>query len=543
MTKLLQEKKGKVIILAVISLITAILSYGYVVLHPSIGIDDTEIERYVLKGWEPLFNRPTLVIPGLILKFDRLIPYLYDILGVLLIIGAALVWIYVFDKVSEHRIHLLSYCVFIIIFISSPIICETYIFYLHNGEGISFLMTAFATLSFYEFINEKKLRFLFLAVALAILSIGCYESMALVYMVTVIAICFLDKKYSNRKYSWKLFGKEVIACCFPVLSGFVFRSVISNILPKILKFDATGKIFNAHSGSLKYWFLNNPVVIAKDLVYKFIARYVISGLYFKWIIIWVILFILLLGYLIYLICKKKWIQALMITAMTIAPWLLVIYQMEMTPYRAMLGLMLWMPIAGLIIFEEILSGIKERFKTLAYWLTGFVVIVILLLQVSDSYKYYKLDYDVYQSDLAYTKSIYDYLNDNYNDIPVVFVGKYEMPDELKERAYLLYDSDRYNKISKSFNLDKTRAWYFYCDEYGYQLYDVGHVDPLSWACYADPGYGNGEVVDFCNMNGMNVQKLNNPDWEKINKNSPEAIWPESGSVVMVDEFVVVRIGK
>ena len=69
MSKLLKEKKGKEIALAVISLITAVLSYGYVILHPTIGIDDTELERYVLNGWEPLFNRPTLVIPGLVLRF------------------------------------------------------------------------------------------------------------------------------------------------------------------------------------------------------------------------------------------------------------------------------------------------------------------------------------------------------------------------------------------------------------------------------------------------------------------------------------------
>ena len=166
MSKLLKEKKGKEIALAVISLITAVLSYGYVILHPTIGIDDTELERYVLNGWEPLFNRPTLVIPGLVLRFDRYIPFLYDILGALLIVLAALVWIYVFDKVSGHKIHFLSYCLFAVIFISSPIICETYIFYLHNGEGAAFLMTAFATLAYYNYINSNKIRFLLVSLAL-----------------------------------------------------------------------------------------------------------------------------------------------------------------------------------------------------------------------------------------------------------------------------------------------------------------------------------------------------------------------------------------
>lgn len=544
MTKLLKEKKGNVIALAVISIITAILSYGYVISNPTIGIDDTELERYVLKGWEPLFNRLTLVIPGLILRFDKYIPYLYDILGVIFIVAAAIVWLYVWFTVSKKRLHFLSCCLFVILFISSPLICETYIFYLHNGEGMAFLMIAVATWGFYRFVKDKRIKYLIISSLLVITAIGCYESMALVYAVAVLTVCFLDNKYSDGKYSLGLFAREFVACIVPMFLGIVLRSVISTALPKIINFDATGKILNAHSGSLKYWFLNNPIIIAKDLIYKFIARYVISGLYFKWVIVLVVLSVLYWAYIVYLCIRKKLIGALMLVVMYAMPWVLMIYQMEMTPYRAMQGLMMWIAVAGLILVEFVLEITdKKNSRTIGNIIVGCIAIVVLTGHVSDSYRYYKLDYDVYQSDLEYVTSIYDYLNEKHIDKPVVFVGKYEMPNELKERAYFLYDTEWYNRVSEMFNLKNTKAWYYYCDDYGYQLYDVGHVDPLSWACYANPGRENGEVYDFFEMNGMEIKQTEIPDWDEINKYRPDKTWPESGSVVTLDDCVVLRIGK
>lgn len=539
-----QCNKLKAAVIVVVTAITAFFAYGYEILHPTVGIDDTEIERYVLKGWEPLFNRPTLVIPGLILRFDKYVPYVYDILGMVFMIAAACLFCYIWHYISGGRIHTVSYCLFSVLFVSSPIMCETFIFYLHNGAGVAFIFVAVATYAAYRFVFKNDKKAFALATLMIVLAIGCYESFALVYAVAVMIAFLLERIYTNEKYSFKMFALEALSCVIPIISGVVCRTLVSNILPVVLKTETEGKIINAHSGSFKYWFMNNPVIILKDLIYKFIARYIISGSYFGWVIILWILGILCTMYAAYLMIKRKWIEALMLAVMSIIPWLLVIYEMEMTPYRAMHGLMMWMAAIGLLVPEFLLILCKKkRMKLTITIIIGLFITGAGFLQIRDAFIYYKLDFDTYLEDLRYTTELNTFLQANYNNLPVVFVGKYQMPEELRKRAYFLEGTKEYNNIANSFNLGKTKAFYYYCDNYGYQLYDVAHVDPLSWAAYANPSYHNAEITDFFNMHGYNISKPENPDFDEILEKSPENIWPMEDSVVEFDEYIVVRIGE
>ena len=538
-----QVNKFQMIVIAVVTTITAFLSYGYEILHPTIGIDDTEIERYVLKGWEPLFNRPTLVIPGLILKIDHYVPYVFDIIGMLFMIIAACMFCFIWRSITKNRLHIVSYCIFAVLLISSPIMCETYIFYLHNGAGIAFILVAIATYAAYCFAVERDKKAFVVAILMVVLAIGCYESFALVYSVAATAAFLLDRLYSKEKYSLKMFVREALSGIIPVVTGVIFRSVVSNILPTILKIETEGKIINAHSGSFKYWFMNNPIIILKDLIYKFIARYFLSGAYFGWVKILWILILLCIVYIVYLLAKKKVIATLMIVLMSMIPWLLVIYEMEMTPYRAMQGLMMWMAAVGLVASEFLITFCKKkRTEITMSIIVGLFIVCVAFLQVRDSYTYYKLDFDTYQKDLRYLDELNTFLQEKYKDKPVVFVGRYQMPEELCKRAYFLKGTEEYNKIANTINLGKTKAFGYYCDDNGYQLYDVAHVDPLAWAAYANPSYQNGEIIDFFNMHGYNINKLENPDFDSIMDSAPVDIWPSEGSVVEYDEYIVVRIG-
>jgi len=125
-------------------LFTAVLSFGYLVTHEAIGIDDTAIERYLEEGLEPVMGRWVLFVINRLLQVGSFAPFVTEAVSVLLLMGSVTLWMEVFRRVLEERVEIWCYTFAACIFLSSPILSEVYTYYLHNGISLAYGFAAAA---------------------------------------------------------------------------------------------------------------------------------------------------------------------------------------------------------------------------------------------------------------------------------------------------------------------------------------------------------------------------------------------------------------
>ena len=75
----------------ILVILTAVFSYGFRVVTPSIGIDDTAVELYLQDGLEVVMGRWTVFLLNKVFHMAEYAPFLLELVGVLfLTLGATL---------------------------------------------------------------------------------------------------------------------------------------------------------------------------------------------------------------------------------------------------------------------------------------------------------------------------------------------------------------------------------------------------------------------------------------------------------------------
>lgn len=532
-----------------ISLITsmvAVITYGFFLTHASIGLDDTGIERYFIEGWAPYVGRWVLFLFNYVFDFAHFTPWFMDAIGVLLLCIASLLFCLLWYRISEKQVKTLSLVAFCLIFITHPLLGEVYIYYLHNGISFAFVLLALTGLSWWEYLSHKKSTQLIWMMVFVSLAIGCYESFALVYIVLICAIyiCAVSKGCLAKR-TVGCWIKDVALSIAVLVGSMVIRTIMYKIINAALGLEENARDMSA----IKLWFVNNPLVILKDIAYQFLLRYILNAEYIfgiKVFILTVCAFVLTI--IVIAIKKKQYKLLLWGTVMLSAPWLLAVLEMTISSYRASQALMLLIAFAWFYVFEALQQvNWKKGYRFIQISLVS-ILLIVSFRQGFELHQYFYRDYVKSEYDREYCRMLANELITEYDTSkPVIFVGQREMPKAFREYAYLETDSQEYYDLASKFNLQYTKAFQKYVHpDYGYGLYEVATSDVIAWMTWADLGDGEYEIYPYMEMLGYEfVQPTKDIRAEIVASASGDAeypVWPAKGSIVETEEYICVYLG-
>ncbi len=518
-------------------------SYGFKISHVTIGIDDTCTALYFEDGLAPAVGRWALFLINKIFHLSQFTPWLTDLAGVIFLVFSATLWSVILWRIFGKEVPKFGYAVFAAIFLSCPLISEVFVYYLHNGIGIGYGLTAMSLLSVLEALKKgtgRKAawgRTLLAAVFLTI-AIGFYESFMMVYLIggvlLFIAACMAQNDgYCTQVWRWGILGAA------PVLPAMLLRSVLIKgicaaygiFIPQNFTVKSRTGIFSAG--------LN-----AGDF-FMFLKRYFVKyGLNF---FVYLPITVLVAGTVIlFLLCmawgiRRKNFRPLLVSFLIpVLPAMMILIDGKESYYRASQ----YVPLIGAF---AVLLLVKNGQRIRPGWIKHLGILAISAFiwnQCADMNRWFYMDYVKYE----YFKTImmdvsYDLGQTFDMSKPIVFCGECPVPRVVVENSRIRFDSSKY-KILKSIGdlIDKHLIEkYNMSDGIGYVFVETPIASTIQWGITAFDGTPR-EIKNFAAMHGFDF--LIETDLQKIKQaNDLQAdmpSFPKEGYIREFEDFIIVK---
>ena len=184
--------------------------YGFRLSHPVSGVDDICAGLYFVDGLVAIIGRWPLFLLGQLFPIGHYAPFLMDLLGVFLMVAAAILWCALLQHILDRPLSTWACLVFSGAFVNFALNSEVFIYYLHNGAGLG---SCLIPLSLYLVYSDRRLdlksgkkRHVLLtmgATALLTVAIGLYESFASVFLTGLCLIVLADGLSLDRMQTTK----------------------------------------------------------------------------------------------------------------------------------------------------------------------------------------------------------------------------------------------------------------------------------------------------------------------------------------------------
>ena len=512
MKRLLQEIKWffshRLYVTAV--MLTAVCGYGFAIVQPSIGIDDTAVELYLVDGLEVVMGRWTVFLLNKIFHMAEFAPFMLELVGVLFLILGATLFCVLLKRILGESVGIIGYTVFTCVFISNPIISEVFIYYYHDGVGLGYILTALALLAFSEALDSRgKRKFLhFLKSMLWIwIAAGCYESLLILYILGLIVVIFL-RGYARRDRMDTAFVAGNLGVGALLTAGsVVLRSLIIPLLTALFGLhDVVGLenqrsltemlvLFQGRQGLENFFMLAKRfwlVYHVNAIVYLPVAVYVFSNC------------IVGAASLVLAFKRRNWWYPALFAGMLVTPFLLTVAEARVTYYRSCQ----YLPFAaavGVLLLYHVLGQLKCR-KAGQYVMAAFAV-VLVFNQASYMNKNFYTDYKKYETTRETMNKVALEIEKHYGtSMPVVFTGHYNTPYVLVEDSYVSYSSWQYRLIAAITDPVDEHLKEKYFSPYGYSFIGEANYPLIQWGLDAFDGT-NRELIRFLKMHGHAFQTV------------------------------------
>lgn len=554
--------------------LTAVFSYGFMVTHHTVGIDDTPYALYFEDGLAAIVGRWVMFLINKAAHISDFAPFLTDLAGVLIFMAGVTVWCVLLKRIFLDKIPMYGYILFACLFLSNPLISEVYTYYLHNGVAAGYLFCGVSLCFFLEGcvrFGGKKAGFdgkpflLWLGSALCLwVAMGCYESFMIVYLVGVcIALCSLrmNRGRGRREASKKCEGETceaavrvIPALCAAALIavvGIILRSVMILLVTRVfglesLRDEAVQRSLTEMAG----WLFKEGAFSELGMILKRVfVMYGVFGYAYYPIKIYVAACIcaLLVSLWRAIRCRDPWILVLAIGSIT-ASYLLVFVEGKATLYRSAQflplfcawGLLLAVFAVGRAV--EWMKGKKIRGKLgLIHLLTAAALAVVVWNQCTDMNKWFYVDYLKYEDAKNTMNQIAYELEKNFDTSkPVVFTGTYSIPKSIIGDAYVDYGSETYFKMLRLTSLVDEHLLEKFNRDYGVWVAQTPSLSVLDWGRYAFDN--DEELVRFFSMHGHELKPLlDEKEYGKAEEYSLKLpSFPEEGAIVDMGEYIIVH---
>lgn len=554
--------------------ITAVCSYGFLITHHTVGIDDTPSLLYFEEGMAAIVGRWVCFLLNKVLHLAEFAPFLTDFMGMLLFVAAVTVWCGLFYAIFGERIPRYGYRFFSCIFLSCPLISEVFVYYLHNAVALGYLLSGISLCCFLEGISRKEKRvqpFVGSAVCLWV-ALGCYESFMIVWLVGV-CLLLMAKRMCGEKTGVSASGdKSGKRGSVPVdvgiagsiaLCAMVLRSVMIAGVTEIFSLEyLQGQAVQRSVTEMISWLLEPGAAGELAMVLKRI--YVLYGVFacaYYPIFVFVLAAVIIgaAGILMGARRKDLWIPVLALASFG-AAFALALVEGKATYYRSAqfvplicaFGLLL--SVWGVSALADWIArswgagqqtaasaeGLGRRIPGLCHGLVGLALSAILWNQCVDMNRWFYVDWLKYQAAEETVSQIAYELEKNFDVTkPVAFVGSYEIPASIVQDAYVSYSSQEYTRMIKLTNwLDDVLLEKYYRPA-GVWVAQQPTLSVIEWGLGA---FGNQqELFRFFSMHGYTFQSVTEEVYLEAQQYAevlPE--FPAAGSIVDAGEYIVVN---
>lgn len=529
--------------------LTALLSYGFMITHPTVGIDDTPYAYYFQEGLAAIVGRWVLYLLNKVFSIGEFAPLVTDLAGVMIFMTAVTVWAALFRVVLGKKVPEWGYLFFAAVFLSCPLISEVYTYYLHNGVSIGYLCTG-VSLCFLRQWWEKpgKIGQFGGAACFLWIAAGCYESFMVVWLMGVLLL-LLTERYGGekRKVFRSLCMSAAVALCAVVLRGLMTAAVTGIFGLGYLKEEAVHRsvtemvswVFEPGAGAEFAMMLKRVYVMygVFALAYFPIRVFVLSAA-----------FLLLYGVCGSIRKRDGWIPVLTMGSF-IAAFLLVVIEGKTTLYRSAQFLPVICGYGALMLcfcLREVQDSPpfkgRNRLKQCCSGAVIFVQCVILWNQCTDMNRWFYVDYAKYEAAKETADRVAFELESRFAplDRPVLFTGEYQIPQGLVQAAYVPYHSETFYRMKRWTDpVDEHLLEKFYRDQ-GVWVAQTPALSVIEWGRYAFDT--DEELIRFFYMHGHELQPYlqteNYGAAEIYSQDLPK--FPQEGAIVDMGDYIIVH---
>lgn len=536
-------------IYGIVVFLAAVCAYGFQVTHVAVGIDDTAIALYFEEGLAPVMGRWTLYILNKIFHFSDFTPWMTDLIGVFFLMLAASIWCVLLYRVFYDEIPFIGYTFFAALFITCPLISEVYVYYLHNGLGVGYVLSALSLLLVQNALEKDKdirvcCRNLLTAAFLLVASIGCYESFAIVYAVGALLL-FITQRiggnssranvYRKSTWRWGLFsGIPLVAAV--LLRGFVVKlvcKVFALAVPENFTFGnyrGTFSIFSGNRSELVMYFK------------RFWVKFYLNGLVYLPITVLVLgIGILLIFSVCYGVKKRDVFLPLAAVAIPVLPALMILIEGKESYYRSCQ----YVPLVGAFGVLLLFRAGHRYLRNKVVRCVGVVLAAALLWnQCADMNRWFYVDYLKYEYFKDVMITVFrDLERDHDLSKPIIFGGACPVPYSIMEGACIEFASPQYKIIKALGDMVDPHLIEKYNESSGrgYVFAETPTFSTLQWGVTAFDDTSR-EIRNFLSMIGYEIrietdlQKIK--DVRQLSESMPH--FPRDGYIQEYEDYLIVH---
>jgi hypothetical protein len=495
-------------------IIISIVSFITLLLNPTVGIDDTSFSIYFIDGVAPVAGRWCLYLIQKIIPLSYN-PYMIEFLGILIWNLSVSLWCAVFRQISNRLGSIWGYTLFSCIMISSPILSEILVWYLHNGIFIGYGLTALAVTALLPTMTaqaQKRHRWIgvLLASLLLTIALGFYESFMIVFLMGVMMVFFMTKLEKGKSYVSTL--RSLLGMLL-ICSGasMLLRSLIISMLTRVFHLENQIGILESRGlHEFLRWFSPDHGWRAFIKVMRefFINYYINAAVYLPITVSVLAMAIFIMIGITYGMRQKSGSILLSVAAVALLPWVMPLLEGAATPYRSSQYIPLLCGFAALLLYREIQARKGIKVLKLAAILFAFF---ILYRQTYELNKWFYLDALKYEDAKDTMEAVSIKIASSCDTSkPVCVIGNYPIPQGLIQAAYSPLWSKR-TKIARFFiiGLFGEEVWNDYETPNGYAIAETPFLSVIEWGSYAFKRLDN-ELAKFCTMHGITMTADGNP---------------------------------
>lgn len=501
-------------------LISTILCYAYYLTHETVTIDSLSSDRYY-HGLLVAQGRLTATIIENYLGFEHLPIAVENIIGLICFILGATVFCIIFDK-AKPQSNVLPYTFSTCLYITFPLMNEYFMF---KGSvlttGGSILLVSF---SLYFALKIKNLIASILISSIFIFfAYSWYESFILVYIgaVFLLLILLADGKKSQKELFFNGFWLA------PTLFlGFSLEEIISNAIINICNItqdnnNAVGTAWLSSSATLKSFFY--------DFIYSFVSK---IFCYAPFTILFIFLAVAFVLMILQTKSTKKPILIFFYLGLALTVFFLSIYRGTESAYRTEQGIPFYIGAITLLLSSKIInSNGKKALKIIA----SLSLVIILTAQICSSNYWYHVNVLRDKEEKQVVCNIAKDLEKFDKNKPVIFIGYYQLSNNIKDKYAVKKDS----VAGRIINYTSKKAK----KSYTYTACQTSISSYISWSIYSFSS-ANVELKKFFNSCGYDFKLGTNEQFEEATKkyiNIPS--YNDSGYILDAGDYIVVKVGN
>lgn len=501
-------------------LISTILCYAYYLAHETVTIDSLSSDRYY-HGLLVAQGRLTATIIENYLGFEHLPIAVENIIGLICFILGATVFCIIFDK-AKPQSNVLPYTFSTCLYITFPLMNEYFMF---KGSvlttGGSILLVSFAL--YFALKIKNLIASILISSIFIFFAYSWYESFILVYIgaVFLLLILLADGQKSQKELFFNGFWLA------PTLFlGFSLEEIISNAIINICNItqdnnNAVGTAWLTSSATLKSFFY--------DFIYSFVSK---IFCYAPFTILFIFLAIAFGLMILQTKSTKKPILVFFYFGLALTVFFLSIYRGAESAYRTEQGIPFYIGAITLLLSSKIinLNG-KKALKIIA----SLSLVIILTVQICSSNYWYHVNVLRDKEEKQVVCNIAKDLEKYDKNKPVIFIGYYQLSNNIKDKYTVKKDSVAGKIIDYTSKKAKKSYTYTACQ--------TSISSYISWSIYSFSS-ANVELKKFFNSCGYDFKLGTNEQFEEATKkyiNIPS--YNDSGYILDAGDYIVVKAGN